>query len=88
MTDQPEAKEPAIVELTPAPEILVDGYVSSIAPNGVVRLTFFSLAHSLDSRQLERRVVLRLAASFPAIDGIQRSLAHLIEEAKRASMEG
>lgn len=78
----PEA-EPPIVELSPAPEILVDGYATTMLANGIARFTFFTMGHDPATGETQRRVVLRLSASLPAVDGIQQAMAAMIDEVRR-----
>lgn len=75
---------PEIVEPTPAPEIFVDGYQSTVICNGVVKFTFFTLAHDALTGQMKRRVVLRLSSPLPAVAGIHEAMGSLLTEVQRS----
>lgn len=77
MTDQPQ--EPELIEFTLAPEILVDGYASTIITAGVAKFAFFTLAQAPNG-QMQRRIVLRLAASLPILKGIHTAMGQLLEQ--------
>lgn len=85
MTEPPT--DPQIVEPIPAPEVFVDGYQSSVICNGVVKFTFFTLAHDALTGKMERRVVLRLSAPLPAVAGIHEAMGNLLTEARRTMMQ-
>lgn len=76
-----------ITEPVPAPEILVDGYQSTTVGNGVVKFTFFSLAHNPETNQQERRIVLRLSAALPVVMGIHQALGNLMADLERQARE-
>lgn len=87
MTDEPEMP---IVEPTPAPEIFVDGYQSTMIANGVVKFTFFSMGHNVVTGQNERRIVMRMSAPLQAVVGIHEALGRLLEQVEqmRAAIPG
>ncbi len=72
--------DPKAVELVPAPEILVDGYQTTAVINGVVKFTFFTIAHDPISNQMQRRIVLRLSAPLPAVAGMHQGMGNLLNE--------
>jgi len=76
---------PTIVEHTPAPEVFIDGYQSSVICNGVVKFTCFSLAHDALTGKMERRVVLRISSPLQAVLGIYEAMGSLLDEVQRAS---
>lgn len=78
MTDLPQ--EAPLTETIPAPEILADGYASSTVVNGIVKFTFFSMAHDPASGMHHRRVVLRLALPLPVLMGVHQALGNLLEQ--------
>jgi hypothetical protein len=90
MTDTLTSADPEtwpVVELTPAPEIFVDGYVSTATVNGVMKVTFFTVAHDPVKNETQRRIVLRLCATIPVVGGIQQALGQALTQMYRAANE-
>lgn len=79
--------EAPIVERAPAPEILVDGYSSSLVCAGVAKLSFFSTGFAADGASIERQVVLRLAASLPVMAAVHEALGRFLEQVAAAQPE-
>ncbi len=85
-------KPPPPKEPVQAPEIFVDGYLSSTTISGMVKLSFFSQQHNVETGEQELRVVLRLTMPLGVAAGVHGALgAHLeqtqanMAEAARAS---
>lgn len=76
-----------VTEPVPAPEILVDGYLSTATANGVVKFTFFSMAHDPATNVTQRRVVLRLSASIPVVAGMEQAFTVLMAELTKSAQE-
>lgn len=81
------ADEAPLVERVPAPEILVDGYSSSLVCAGVAKLSFFSTGFAADGVSIERQVVLRLAASLPVMAAAHEALGRFLEQVSAAQSE-
>lgn len=76
-----------IVESPLAPEIFVDGYVSTATVNGVMKFTFFTVAHDPITNETQRRIVLRLAATVPVVGGIQEAMSRMLTDMYKAANE-
>ena len=83
MSDQ----EPPILELTPAPEVFIDGAGSYMAANGVVKLTLFSIAHDPVTNTSQRRIVLRLTCSLGAVMGLNQITGELLTKMRAMEKE-
>lgn len=70
--------EPPITEAAPAPEIFVEGFTCTSWNNGVIKLPFFSIAHTENGAAPERRVVARLAMPLASLVGIHDALGKVI----------
>ena len=79
--------EPPLSEPAAAPEILVDGFSSSMVAGGVAKFTFFSMVAGASTGQPERRVVLRLSAPLVAVAGIHEALTRFLEEVAKAQRD-
>lgn len=75
-----------IIEPSPAPEIFVDGYVSSAFANGVVKFTFVSGHHDPRTDTHSQAVVLRLTSSLAGVASIHDAMGRFLEQLREQMM--
>ena len=87
MTDDAPTQEPMpIFEPVPAPEIYVDGYISSAFVSGMVKFTFYSVIHDLRSAKHVQKIVLRLTCPLDRVAEIHEAMGQFLDRLRSQMM--
>lgn len=79
--------EPILVDPMPAPEVFIDGATQITVANGMIKQTFYSVLHNVQTGLRERRVVAHLTMPIVVAVGVNREVAVVLAQIEASMAE-